>query len=234
MSNADKPSVDLGSFGLSAGATAYASKRATYFTGARHDYVAELPANANARILEIGCAGGETGALALLERKCGAYHGVEMYQEAAEMAKARLTEVLVGDIERLDPPWNSETFDALILSEVLEHLADPWAALRKLLPTLKTGGLVFASSPNISHYSVIARLLRGEWTLTDFGLMDRTHLRWFTPKAYREMFESCGYCVDAVQEHRPLTRKARTVNAMSFGRFKHLFMGQIDLRGHRG
>ena len=215
MSNPYKGSVDLKVPAVYAGAAAYSSKRLTYFTNARHDYVSELSANANAKILEIGCGGGETGALALLKGKCGSYYGVEMCEAAGEMAKERLTEVLVGDIERLDPPWNAETFDALILSEVLEHLSDPWATLRKLLPTLKSGGLVFASSPNISHYSVIAALLRGEWTLTDVGLMDRTHLRWFTPKTYQEMFESCGYCVDIVREHSPLSRKARSLNFLS-------------------
>jgi 2-polyprenyl-3-methyl-5-hydroxy-6-metoxy-1,4-benzoquinol methylase len=234
VSNPDNGSVGLKAPAVYAGAAAYSAKRLTYFTNARHDYVSELPVNANAKILEIGCGGGETGALALLERKCGSYYGVEMCQVVAEMARERLTEVLVGDIERLDPPWNADTFDALILSEVLEHLSDPWATLRKLLPTLKSGGLVFASSPNISHYSVIAMLLRGEWTLTDIGVMDRTHLRWFTPKTYREMFELCGYCVDAVREHRPLTKKAKALSALSFGRYRYLFMSQIDLRAHCG
>jgi 2-polyprenyl-3-methyl-5-hydroxy-6-metoxy-1,4-benzoquinol methylase len=214
------------------GAAAYASKRLDYFTNARHDYVAELPASATARILEIGCGAGETGALALLSRKCEYYCGVEMFQTAAEIAKSRLSEVLVGDIEQLNPGWNSETFDALILSEVLEHLADPWATLRKIRPAMKSGALVFASSPNVSHYRTIVMLLRGEWTLSDFGVMDRTHLRWFTPNTYRDLFESCGYRVDAVREHRPLTRKATALNALSLGRFKHLFMGQVDLRAH--
>jgi 2-polyprenyl-3-methyl-5-hydroxy-6-metoxy-1,4-benzoquinol methylase len=214
------------------GAEAYSSKTAAYFAGARQDYVAELPRNASARVLEIGCSDGGTGSFALSEGKCGFYCGVEISERAAAMARERISEVVVGDIEKLDLPWGEGTFDVLILSEIVEHLVDPWAALRKLRPLMKPGSLVFASSPNVSHYGVISMLLRGEWNLTDFGLLDRTHLRWFTPKTYREAFESCGYSVDRVRELRLFGKKVRAVNLVTFGRFRHLFMTQIDLRAH--
>jgi 2-polyprenyl-3-methyl-5-hydroxy-6-metoxy-1,4-benzoquinol methylase len=226
--------VDLVAPVVHAGAGAYSAKGQAYFAGARRDYVSELPANRDARILEIGCGEGETGGLALCEGKCGSYCGVEMCQAAADVARTRLTEVVVGDIERLEPPWRPGTFDVLVLSEVLEHLADPWAVLRKLRGTLRRGGLVLASSPNVSHYAVVLMLSRGDWALTDCGLMDRTHLRWFTPRTYREMFESCGYCVNVVREHQPLTRRAELLSFLTFGRFRHLFMGQIELRARRG
>jgi 2-polyprenyl-3-methyl-5-hydroxy-6-metoxy-1,4-benzoquinol methylase len=212
------------------GQEAYSMKASEYFAGARRDYVAELPINSQARILEIGCGEGGTGALALSEGKCGAYCGVELCYRAAEKAKQKLTEVVVGNIEDLQLPWEPATFDAVILSEVLEHLADPWAALRKIHSVLKPKALVFASSPNISHYSAIRMLLRGQWDLTDVGLMDRTHLRWFTPNTYRALFESCGYAVSSAREKEPFRTKARIASALTFGRFRYLFIGQIDLR----
>jgi 2-polyprenyl-3-methyl-5-hydroxy-6-metoxy-1,4-benzoquinol methylase len=214
------------------GVEAYSSKNGAYFAGARHDYVAELPRNISGKILEVGCANGMTGALALSEGKCGCYCGVEICEVPAENARNKINEVLLGNIETLELPWHAESFDALILSEVLEHLVDPWTTLLKLRPLLKSGGLVFASSPNISHYRIISMLLRGKWTLTDFGAMDRTHLRWFTPGTYRDLFESCGYQVDSVREHRSLGKKARIANWFTLGRFKYLFMVQIDLRAH--
>jgi 2-polyprenyl-3-methyl-5-hydroxy-6-metoxy-1,4-benzoquinol methylase len=214
------------------GQEAYSMKAAEYFAGARRDYVTELPVNPQARILEIGCGEGGTGALALSEGKCGSYCGVELCHKAAEKAKQKLTEVVVGNIEELRLPWGPATFDAVILSEVLEHLVDPWAALRKIRPLLKPEALVFASSPNISHYSAIRMLLRGQWDLTDVGLMDRTHLRWFTPSTYRALFESCGYAVNSTREKEPFRRKARIASALTLGRFRHLFIGQIDLRAH--
>jgi len=214
------------------GVDAYSLKVPTYFAGVRTDYVAELPVDPDASILEIGCGSGGTGALALEHKKCGRYCGVEIDRQASENARLSLTEVVTGNIEELDLPWPPEHFDAVILSEVLEHLVDPWAVMRKLRPLLKPGGLVFASSPNVSHYRLIAMLLRGEWNLSDFGPLDRTHLRWFTPKSYRALFESCGYMVDWVGEHTPFNTKARIVNFFTFGRTKHLFTGQVDLRAH--
>jgi 2-polyprenyl-3-methyl-5-hydroxy-6-metoxy-1,4-benzoquinol methylase len=171
--------------------------------------------------------------LALSEEKCGRYCAVEICPEVAERAREQITEVIVGNIEHIELSWKPETFDALILSEVLEHLVDPWATLRKLRPLLRSKALVFASSPNISHYKVIRMLLRGDWNLADFGPMDRTHLRWFTPNAYRAMFESCGYAVTSARELEPLRGKARVASALTFGHFRHLFATQIDLRAHR-
>ncbi len=159
----------------------YDLKDESYFAMARRDYVAELPHAPDAAILEIGCSNGATGALALAEGKCGRYCGVELFDGPAAVARERLTEVVVGDVEELELPWPPGTFDALILSEVLEHLRDPWAVLRRVRPLLRPGAVVFASTPNVAHREIIVMLLRGRWELRSYGPMDATHLRWFTP-----------------------------------------------------
>lgn len=211
----------------------YDAKPQEYFKGARPDFIVELPVNPQARILEIGCAEGATGDLALRERKCGEYCGVELLPVPASKAKERLTEVVVGNIELIELTWPVDSFDALILSEVLEHLVDPWAVLKKLRPFLKPGARVFASSPNISNHRVIRMLMAGNWTLTDMGVMDKTHLRWFTPKSYAALFESCGYVVDSVGQIGNLSRKAEVLSRLSLGHFRYLFVAQISLRAHR-
>ena len=218
---------------VNSGPSTYSAKSPEYFSGVRRDYVAELPRNPKATFLEIGCGDGGTGALALSEGRCGLYCGVEMCPDAAERASKRVSWILLGNVEQLELPWGPETFDTVILSEILEHLVDPWTTLLRIRPLLKPGGLVLASSPNISHYSVIPMLIRGEWTLADSGRMDRTHLRWFTPRTYRALFESCGYTVDSVREVAPLSKKARALLMLTCGRFRHLFVSQIDLRAHR-
>lgn len=233
MNNSASSSPDTVQVMHYVGPQAYSAKDTGYFSGARFDYIARLPKNPNARILEIGCADGATGAHALSEGKCGVYCGVELFPDAAEKARQKINDVVLGNIEEIELPWAPGTFDVLILSEVLEHLADPWATLRKLRPLLKANGLAFASSPNVSHYRIIKMLLSGEWTLADRGVMDRTHLRWFTPKSYRELFTSSGYVVDSVQELVPLGARARAVNFLTLGRFKHLFVRQITLMAHR-
>lgn len=211
------------------GPEAYDAKDDRYFAGARSDYIAMLPDSAEARILELGCGNGDTGALALAKGKCGKYFGVEICERAALQASPKLTEVIVGDIERIELPWQDGFFDAMIISEVLEHLADPWSVLRRLRPKLRKGARVFSSSPNVSHYSVITMLLRGGWDLADKGIMDRTHLRWFTIRTYRKLFEDSGYTVDWAQPLCALGPRASVVDRLTFGKIRHLFAQQVSL-----
>src|SRR4030095_8026712 len=105
--------------------------------------------------------------------------------------------------------------------------------LRRLVRLLRSRGRVFASSPNVSHHSVIRQLLRGRWQLEDSGIMDRTHLRWFTPSTFRALFEDAGIIVDHVGPVVPPTAKARLINAVTGGALAHLFIMQINLHGHR-
>jgi 2-polyprenyl-3-methyl-5-hydroxy-6-metoxy-1,4-benzoquinol methylase len=205
----------------------YAGKAAAYFAGERADYVAELPAGVN--VLEVGCGSGATGALAL-SKGAASYCGVELEPSAAAEAATKLTYVITGDIEVIDLPWSPATFDALIMSEVLEHLRDPWEALRKLQPLLKPAGMAFASSPNVANQRILRMLIDGKWRLDDSGPMDATHLRWFTPSTYAAMFATCGFVVDSVGPLSPPTRKQRI--AAAFTRRPHLFWTQIDLRAH--
>lgn len=200
-----------------------------YSPGPRDQYLDRLPENPAGRILDVGCANGGTGELALRAKKCGYYCGVEVCEESARAARGRISEVIVADIETLIPPWPAQFFDVLILSEVLEHVRDPWAVLRKLHRCLKPGARVFASSPNIAHYSIIRMLLAGRWDLEAFGTMDEAHLRWFTPDSYRQMFERCGYEVVEVRPLRPPGRKARIVSTLLCHKVEHLFWRQIDL-----
>ena len=215
-----------------AGALAYAEKDDWYFEGCRRDYVAALRDDPSASVLEIGCGNGATGELALETGKCGRYCGVELSQPVAEVASRRLTEVVVGDVEELDLPWPAASFDALIMSEVLEHLRDPWSVLRRLRGLLRPGAHVFASTPNVAHREVIAMLARGRWELADSGPMDRTHLRWFTPSSLAAAFHESGFVVDSVGPLGALGPGSRVVDALLRGRARHLWHRQIDLRGH--
>lgn len=208
----------------------YAEKRSDYFTGARRDFVAMLPDDGEASILEIGCGTGATGALALAQGKCQRYVGVELMEPAAAEARKVLTEVITGNVENLDLEFPAASFDALIMSEVLEHLADPWAVLRRLGPMLKPGARVLASSPNVSNWKIIRQLFRGRFDLTERGIMDRTHLRWFTPGTYGEMFESCGFQVDKVYPISPLKPHQQVIAAVLGGK-QHLFCSQICVSG---
>jgi 2-polyprenyl-3-methyl-5-hydroxy-6-metoxy-1,4-benzoquinol methylase len=209
----------------------YIEKTDNYYAGARRDWVDRLPINDKARLLEIGCGNGDTGMYALSQKKCGYVCGVELNEVAANEAKAKITEVLIGDVEHLDLPFNQSSFDILMMSELLEHLVDPWAVLTKIRPFMKHGALVFSSSPNVANINNIKMLLGGDWKLELNGVMDRTHLRWFTPKTYREMFESSGYTVTSIGPVTKFGLKKRIVSLITMSKYDYLLSSQINLEG---
>ncbi|WP_188762327.1 class I SAM-dependent methyltransferase [Sandarakinorhabdus glacialis] len=211
----------------------YSAKPSHYFSGARHSLVAQLPHAPGATILEIGCGSGGTGALALETGKCGRYYGIEIEPVAAARAGAVLTEVLVGNVEIMKLPYEESSLDVIIISEVLEHLVDPWAVVARLVKLLKPSGIMVATSPNISHWRVIGALFTGRFDYSEIGVMDRTHLRWFTPASFRRMFTEAGFVVDRVGPSGGFGKAARTINLVTGGASEHLFCTQIALFGHR-
>jgi len=211
----------------------YQQKPDDYFHGARTDFIDALPEAPDARLLEVGCGLGATGALALKHGRAGHYTGIELDRRAAEEARKTLNEVQVGNVEEMDFNWAPSSFDGLILSEVLEHLIDPWTVMKRLAPLVRPGGLVLASSPNVSHYSIIAEQMKGHWNLTDQGVMDRTHMRWFTPATFRALFEDAGFEVESIKPLVPFGSKARLISRLSANKLDHLFMRQIVVIGRR-
>jgi 2-polyprenyl-3-methyl-5-hydroxy-6-metoxy-1,4-benzoquinol methylase len=207
----------------------YAVKPASYFSNARADFIDRLPKDATAQILEVGCGTGATGALALSEGRCGRYTGVELFEAAAAEAQDVLSEVIVGNVETLTFDWQPATFDALILSEVLEHLIEPGAVLKKLARYVRPGGMLLASSPNVSHWRVIRELLLGRFSLADQGVFDRTHLRWFTPKSFAELAEQAGFEIEEIGPVTAFSPRTELISRLTGGSFDHLFMTQITL-----
>lgn len=206
--------------------TSYAEKPKKYFVGARQDFVALLPDCPDARILEIGCGSGGTGALALRDGKCSEYIGVELMPGAAEDANKHLTQVFVADVETDFPDLPRASFDAFIASEVFEHLHDPWAIAEKAYEHLKPGGLLLASSPNIANRKVINALRRGSFEYVDMGVMDRTHLRWFTPTSFAAMFLDAGFHVEKTWPVSRL-RLAHKLRALFWRQGQQAFWTQI-------
>lgn len=204
----------------------YRDKPASYFANARADIVGALETGPTSSVLELGCGAGGTGRATLAAGKAGRYVGLELSPTAAAVAKEHLTDVLVGDVEALDLAPLHGQFDALVISEVLEHLTDPWSTLAKLRHCLRPGGRVYASSPNIAHWKVIRGLLAGRFEYEEKGVMDRTHLRWFTPASYRELFEAAGFDVIEVRPVTPLRSKSRLFDQLTGGRFRHLLHTQ--------
>ncbi len=154
------------------------------------------------RVLDVGCSLGGFG-VALRDRDANQPTvGIELDPLAAGQARGRYDKVLVGAYpEALDP---AERFDCIVFNDVLEHLVDPWEVLRRSVDHLTPSGCVVASIPSIRFLPAVVRLVvLGQWTYTDAGTLDRTHLRFFTGKSMLDLFTSSGYAVDSINPINP-------------------------------
>lgn len=161
----------------------------SYSLWTREDLAALVPKVT--RVLDVGCAAGGLG-LALKNRGISYVAGIELDQKSGMNAQTVLDQVWIGDAGKIELPYPNEWFDAMVFADVLEHFADPYQVLEKLLPYLKEDGYVVASIPNIGHAEILKGLLQGTWTYQDAGILDRTHLRFFTLIEMVQMFEKRG------------------------------------------
>ncbi len=147
------------------------------------------------RVLDVGCGTGCISAV-VAELRAADLCGVEPDPARVAMARARGLTVVEG---YLTPEFFAQhgTFDAILFVDVLEHLASPGVLLRTVRAGLRPGGRVIVSVPNVAHWSVRRRLLWGRFDYDRFGLMDATHLRWFTRRTLGLLFERTGFEVVA-------------------------------------
>jgi 2-polyprenyl-3-methyl-5-hydroxy-6-metoxy-1,4-benzoquinol methylase len=147
-----------------------------------------------ARVLDVGCASGYLAEPLRRAADAAYVDGVELNASDAAVARRVCREVVEGSAEepatyaRLRGPY-----DAVIFGDVLEHLRDPAAALAGVRPLLAPGGVVISSIPNVAHYSIRAQLFKGSFDYADSGILDRTHLRFFTRDSLVQLFEQGGY-----------------------------------------
>jgi 2-polyprenyl-3-methyl-5-hydroxy-6-metoxy-1,4-benzoquinol methylase len=162
----------------------------TYPAWSRGEVLPYVPRDAR-RILDVGCGAGGFGAH-LTARDV---FGVEPNATAADLAAAHYQVVYRGVFPEAVP--RGATFDCIVFNDVLEHLVDPWSAVRASIAMLTDRGTVIASIPNMRYMRVLRRLLfNADWTYQSYGVLDRTHLRWFTYKTMRKLFEDNGFVVD--------------------------------------
>ena len=195
--------------------------------GTSHEKILSLVPRGSV-VLDVGCAGGYL-ARALRERGVEAVDGIEPSLEDAEAARPHCRRLVHGSVEDdeavAELPDNE--YDVIVCGDVLEHLVEPERALRRLIPKLKPGGRFVISVPNVAHYSVRWTLLRGRFEYQDLGLLDRTHLRFFTGKTLVEMLESAGLTVDV----RDATYRATRLEGMlvAFGPLAKLHARFVEL-----
>jgi SAM-dependent methyltransferase len=163
-----------------------------YHDGFNERLLGAVPSGAG-RILEVGCARGRLGHE--LKRQDQRRHvaGVELDPDAARVAGERLDEVFVLDVQAETPPIEPGSLDCIIFGDVLEHLVDPEDVLRRYRHLLAPDGLALVSVPNIQHFSIVKNLLRGDFMYQPSGLLDSTHLRFFTYMTFARLMLDAGF-----------------------------------------
>ncbi len=204
---------------------------APYSSNPRTDLLALLDRKVT-RALELGCGSGATGRQLKCMQPQAHVVGIERDQQAATAARMHLDQVIEADLDQIDfttMGWKPGAFDLLVAGDVLEHVVDPWHLLEKLRPYLADACLLLISIPNIANAWIISQLAAGRWEYEAEGLLDVTHLRFFTRATAERLLTETGYRVETmvrIPDHRipPWPHGPKTVSA-------DLDIGGVVLKG---
>ncbi len=168
-----------------------------YYTHIRRELIAYIKHdnNADIKVLEVGCGLGNTLSEIKYRWPNSQVKGIEIVDDIVRVA-SKAQDIIKGDIENMELPYEKGEFDYIILGDVLEHLRYPEMAINKLIPYLAPGGHMICSIPNVMHMSVIMPLLKGKFEYMESGILDNTHLRFFTLDSICNLFNQCGMQIE--------------------------------------
>lgn len=177
------------------------------------------------KLVEVGCGSGAFARAYKALNPDAFYTGLDVVSSYVDMASPWCDQALCLNIEQATPSfWKEvEGADCWIFGDTLEHLADPWQLLVRIRASIPSDGCIAACIPNMQHWSVVHRLITGELHYEDQGLLDRTHLRWFTVKTMQTLFIDCGFKIESITprifNEPPRQQIAPVLNqlALSFG-----------------
>jgi cyclopropane fatty-acyl-phospholipid synthase-like methyltransferase len=172
------------------------------------------------KILDVGCGRGNLGSY--LQTTYGSeVTGLEIIKDNFLVASTVLHEAHLGDIESMDMSVLGSRFDYVIFSDSLEHMLDSKAVLERVRDLMAENGHLLISMPNIRNFRVtIPLVFLDQWDYQDEGLLDRTHLRFFTCTSICKLIEQCGYKVEQVRFDLPLSSKVGVLNMLTLGIFR--------------
>lgn len=216
---------------IAKGYNMYGEKKPNYFSNVRSDVFSYLPEKVD-RVLEIGCGTGETLSFIKSKYKNSTAVGIELTESAAELASKKIDLVKNIDVENYNLLTELGKFDLILLLDVLEHLKDPWIILKSLAENnLTSGGTVITSIPNARNHTLLIQLLLGNFEYTESGILDRTHLRFFTRKSMLKMIKEAGL---NILECKPTNingnSRSSLLNKLSFGFFSDFLAVQYIIK----
>jgi len=210
----------------------YNDKKSNYFENIRMDLIHLIPETFKAcNILEIGCGNGAT--LYKLKQMgiASTTTGIELFPSPKNNYYNTIDHFMSNNIETLIFPIQmNNSFDIIILGDVLEHLIDPWAALKKISFLLTPKGKILISLPNIRNYTILKSIiLKGDFKYEEAGILDKTHLRFFCKKNALDLLENAGLKVEVITslfDNETKKSKRYWLNKITFGVFHDFFVYQ--------
>lgn len=209
----------------------YADKGTSYYQQSRPEMLQFIPADTK-RVLDVGCSSGGFGKLLKAERAGIEVWGIEPDQTAAAIASEGLDRVINGLFSPALAEIQNEAFECIVFNDVLEHTANPSEILEQCKQFLSPGGSIVASIPNILHFYEITNILvTQDWKYRNDGILDNTHLRFFTKKSIIRLFEEAGFKIDKISGIYPsFGMKYRIANLLTLGRLADWKYVQFGLR----
>ena len=172
------------------------------------------------KVLDIGCASGYLGEFLIREKQCevcGVEPEINGYKAALDKGYKLIINQSIESSLR-DQLLSFEKFDYILLADVLEHLVSPEEIIGQLKKFLNENGKILISLPNVAHYSIRFSLLRGNWNMSDWGILDRTHLHFYTLKTGKDFIEKGWYVVEKIRPRGDLERWFKKIGLESVGR----------------
>ncbi len=181
-----------------------------YYRHIRQEILEAIPRGCG-KLLDVGCAAGVLGnAVRTRDPDCRVT-GLEMMPDAASIASRLLDRFWITDIESFKPPFQEGEFDCIVFADILEHTRDPWSIVRTYRRFLRPGGTMVVSIPNIRYLAVGEEIIgQGRWQYADEGILDRTHLRFFTLGEFKALLEGEGMETTSI---RPLMGDPRILHS---------------------
>ena len=165
--------------------------------------MAQLLPEHYSRVLEIGCAEGDFRENLIQEHE---YWGVEPIESKATLASKKLDKVLIGTYQKMSYQIPNDYYDLVICNDVIEHMVDHDKFFLSIKKKIKKDGCLVASIPNVRYLpNLIQILVKKDWEYTDYGILDKTHLRFFTKKSLTRTIVDNGYIIDQFMGLHPCT-----------------------------